>query len=756
MKPYPIRILQPLAVAAALAAVSASLHGAEAVTEVNPFIGTAGHGHVYPGATVPFGMVQLSPDTRTDTWDGCSGYHYSDTHVLGFSHNHLSGTGIGDLGNVLLMPTTGTLHLNPGTDSEAGYRTSFSHDQEEARPGYYRVYLPEYKVNVELTATTRAGMHCYTFPQSDEGHVILDLVHGLANQPVESVLSIENDREISGYRKSKGWGGEKVYYYVIEFSRPFDATSGIQRDGTEVGVKEAKGKELRAHFDFKTKDGEKILARVGLSTVSVEGAKRNLRAEMPEWDFKAVVSAAQAQWEKALGAVKIQTSDKNVRQTFYTALYHTQLAPTILSDVDGKFRGPDRNVHEAKGFDYYTEFSLWDTFRAEHPLLTLVQPQRVNDFVRTMLAHFTIYGKQALPVWTEGGLENWCMIGNHSIPVIVDAYLKGFRDWDASEALDDMVATTATDRANQDSYRTLGYIAPGKKVQSVSKVLEYAYDDACISRFARVLGKKAIAEIHAKRAGSWQNVFDPATSLMRGKTADGKWVTPFLPTKLDKLYYTEANAWQYTFFVPHDVAGLSKAMGGDDKFTAHLNELFDSKEKIPNSLNDVTGLIGQYSHGNEPCHNVAYLYNYAGQPWKTQERTHHIAATLYNNTPEGLCGNDDCGQMSAWYVFTAMGFYPVDPVSGVYVIGSPLVDKVTLDLDGKHYKGVHFTVTAKNHLPANIYIQSAELNGKPMSRSWIRHDEISAGGELVLTMGPNPNENWGRKQADRPGAPADP
>lgn len=723
--------------------------GKSPVDYVNPFIGTAEHGHVYPGATVPFGMIQLSPDTRIDTWDGCSGYHYSDSRMLGFSHNHLSGTGCGDLGNILLIPTVGKVRMTPGAKAGEGYSTHFSHAQESASPGYYAVTLPDYGVKVELTATTRVGLHRYTFPESDSAHVILDVQHGIHNGPTDAVATIENDHTVTGYRRSDGWGGDKIYYYVIEFSKPF-VSAGVGQVDTDAPGNQSQGRETKGHFDFKTKAGEQILVRVALSTVSIEGARKNLRAEMPGWDFDAVAKAAHKEWDKALSAMTVETRDENLKETFYTALYHAMLAPTVLSDVDGQYRGPDKQVNAAKDYTYYSTFSLWDTFRAEHPLLTLVQPRRVNDFVRSMLDHAAESEEGTLPVWTESGKENWCMIGNHAIPVITDAYLKGFRDWDAEEALAAMVASMDKNRADLQPYRERGFIPTGREVQSVSKVLEYAYDDACIARMARALGKEDIAKKYAERSQNWKNVFDPATGLMRGKNSDGSWVTPFDPKRIQFDDYTEANAWQYSFFVPQDVPGLIAKMGGDDKFVAKLDEMFDTQEKIPNQLSDVTGLIGMYAHGNEPCHHIAYLYNYAGQPWKAQVRTRQVATMLYTNTPGGICGNDDCGQTSAWYVFTALGFYPVDPASGVYVLGSPLVDMLTLNLDSNFAKGRSFTVVAKKNSPENCFIQSATLNGKPMTRSWISQDEIMAGGKLVLTMGPSPNKTFGSASADRP------
>jgi predicted alpha-1,2-mannosidase len=721
------------------------------VDYVNPLIGTSDHGHVFPGASLPFGMMQLSPDTRLGTWDGCSGYHYSDTTIIGFSHNHLTGTGIGDLGNVMLMPTVGPLKFMPGEHPGEGYRSRFSHDQEEARPGYYRVLLQDYNVNVELTATRRSGLHRYTFPQTDEGHVILDLQHGINNGPTDARITIVNDHTLTGYRRSAGWGGDKIFYFVIEFSRAFNGY-GLVANQKAVEGKEVTGKNLQAHLDFKTKKNEKILARVALSTVNVEGARKNLESDLTNWDFDGVAAAARKTWNEALSATLVESKDHALLQTYYTALYHSLEAPTLLSDADGQVRGPDGEVHQVSGFDYYSQFSFWDTFRAEHPLLTLVQPNRVNDFVNTCLAHykFTKPDQHFLPVWANAGKETGTMIGNHSIPVIVDAYLKGFRKWDAVEALADMDASTSLDRQQQDAYREIGYVPLRGRDRGAAKTLEYAYDDACIARLARAMGKTEIADAHAKRAHNWKNVLDPSTGFMRGRSREGAWLEPFDPNRIDTANYAEANSWQYSFFVPQDIPDLIEGMGGDEKFVAKLDQMFDPSGKIPNSLPDITGVIGMYAHGNEPCHHVAYLYNYAGQPWKTQATVRKVATLFYNNSVAGLCGNDDCGQMSAWYVFTALGFYPVDSTSGVYVIGSPLMDKASLVLDSRWYKGGQFKVIAKNNSSENIYIQSATLNGRPYLRSWITQGQIVSGGTLVLQMGPQPNAKWGADKANRP------
>ena len=754
----------PLRLATFLLALSTAHARAASLTDfVDPMIGTAEHGHVFPGPTLPFGMMQLSPDTRDRTWDGCSGYHYSDSTIIGFSHNHLSGTGGGDLGNILLMPAVGSdVPLVDDADPAKGYRQAFSHASEIAHPGYYAVTLKESGVKVELTATTRAGLHRYTFP-AGESHVILDLWHGINNNPTEALATVENDHTVTGYRRSRGWGGQKTFYFAVEFSKPFD-TFALQLDNKPTDAKEAKAGSVRGHFDFKTKDGEQILAKVALSTVSVDGAKKNLAAEMPGWDFDAVATTAAKKWDEALSSIDIETHDDALRHTFYTALYHTMMAPTILNDVDGQVRGPDSKVHAADGFNYYTEMSLWDTFRAENPLMTLTQPQRVNDIVQTMLAHCRWYNGQTLPVWTNAGKETWCMIGNHAIPVIVNAWMNGFRDFDTHEALRDMISSVEMDHDLQKDYATLGYVPTtidklnpkSQKSQAVSRTLEYAYDDACIARFAAALGQQDVAEKFAQRAENWHNVFDASTGFMRGKTKDGMWVDapPGWENRIDFDNYTEANAWHYTFFVPQNVPALIQAMGGDQKFMAKLDACFDSKDSIPNPLVDVSGLIGMYAHGNEPCHHMPYLYAYAGAPWKTQARLRQIATTLYNDSVGGICGNDDCGQMSAWYVFAAIGFYPVDPTSGVYVIGSPLVDKATIQLDPRYYPQANphtFTVSTENNSPQNMYVQSATLNGKPIEHAWIATTDVTHGGELRLMMGATPNKSWGASPDQRPG-----
>jgi len=631
--------------------ISLFVDAAKPVEYVRPMIGTDGKsGHTFPGSSVPFGMVQLSPDTRIDGWGACAGYDYNDKTILGFSHIHMSGTGIPDLGYFLLMPTVGELNLPAGKASN-GYRATFSHEQEESRAGYYRVNLTDRNVMLELTTTTRAGMHRYTFPKTDKAHVVLDLLHGLGNtgkRPISMAVRFENDRMVSGYKKANGWG-ESQFYFVAEFSRPWES-AGIQVAGQRIEAKEAQGKDIQAWFDFKTKERGQILVRVGISSVDVEGARRNLNAEMPGWDFDSVAKSASAQWNQVLSRATVESKDQAFLENFYTGIYHAALSPTTLSDVDGRFLGSDGQVHTAEGYTYYSTFSLWDTFRAEHPLLTILQPERVTDFVKTMLQHYTNSPDKALPVWVNAGRETYCMAGNHSIPVIVDAYLKGFRSYDAAKALEAMDVTMMSTRRGQGDYNTLGYIPADldekerpKMWYNATKSMELAYDDACIVRLAEAIGNKEIAAKNQKRANNWKNLWDDASGFMRPKLSDGSWLEPFNPNEVT-VNIEEGNSRQYSFMVQHDVPTLIDKLGGRKKFIEKLDTLFDTKEpvKFKQHKSDVQGLIGQYCHGNEPCHHAAYLYNFAGRPDKTQQRVRHIMATMYKK-PTTVCA----GMMTA-------------------------------------------------------------------------------------------------------------
>jgi len=711
---------------------------------VNPFIGTDGHGHTFPGAALPFGMVQLSPDTRKDNWDACSGYHYSDSVILGFSHTHLSGTGVGDYGDIRFMPMTGKLNNRPGTNepAEPGYRSGFSHGSEEASPGYYKVYLTDHKTGVELTATRRCGFHKYTFPSSDESHLIIDLKESVVSEKIlESSVRIINDHEISGFRRTSGWAEDQVVYFYAEFSKPFSA-SGIFSNGTLTENNQADGKDIQAFVRYSTKDGEAILVKVGISAVSEEGALKNLRAEIPDWDFERVRNSAADEWNRELGKIEVRDKNRDNLTKFYTALYHAFLAPYLFSDADGRYRGHDGAIHHG-GFDVYTVFSLWDTYRALHPLMTIVQPERTNDFIKTFI---DIYEKGGLlPVWELAGNETFCMIGYHAVPVIADAYLKGYRGFDHEKAFAAMKGSAGQDHYGLDSYRKFGFIPAEAEGEAVSKTLEYAYDDWCIAKVAAQMGREEDYRNFIMRAQYYKNLFDPETGFLRGKR-NGMFAEPFDPAEVNFML-TEANTWQYTFYAPQDISGLMALMGGKEQFENRLDEMFSAPENLSGRQQaDITGLIGQYAHGNEPSHHMAYLYNYTGSPDKTQRLVRQIMDELYGTGPDGLCGNEDCGQMSAWFVLSAMGFYPVTPGSGYYVIGSPLFDEVILHLEG----GKTFQISARGNDERNIYIQSASLNGKSYTRSYIDNSDIMNGGVIAFTLGPEPGLEWGKGGNDIP------
>jgi predicted alpha-1,2-mannosidase len=732
---------------------SASVHGAPApVAEALPMVGTGGHGHTYPGATVPFGFVQLSPDTRDKGWDACSGYYYSDTNIMGFSHTHLSGTGCTALGDLLIMPVTGALNgatgYKPLTDER--FESPFSHDNELAEPGYYRVSLDRYNIKAELTATAHAGMHRYTFPASSQSHILVDLVHAIGDHSTDAQLTIVKKNLVTGYRAADGWAKGRVIYFAIETSRPFKKF-GLEVDGKPLpaGQKDAKGKNVRAHLDFKTSKKQQIVLRVGLSATSVDEALKNLRAEIPPWDFDAVRKAAQNNWNDNLSRIQIESSNPGTRQTFYSALYHTMLAPTLFNDADDTYRGADRQVHTGNFQDYST-MSIWDIYRAEAPLLTLDEPGRVNDLVQSLLVFYQQSPGHALPMWPLGNYETGCMIAYHSMPIIYDAYAKGFHGFDAQLAYQAMRDTAMNGRNRQDEYQKLGYIPWVKgKGAATSRTLELSYDDWCIAQMAKALGKNDDADLFLNRSQYYKNVWDPTTQFFRSKNEDGTYNPAFDPKEIvlkndvASGYYTEANAWQYMFAVQHDVPGMIQLYGGDQPFIAKLDQLFDQDSDMSQWRVDVTGIIGQYAHGNEPCHHVAYLYALAGAQYKTAALVRNVELTQYDNTPEGLDGNDDCGQTSAWYVWSALGLYPVNPASGLYVIGSPLVEKATINLDSRFYKGGSFTIIANNCSKQYCYIQSAKLNGQALNRPWITQNEIASGGTLELEMGILPNKAWG-------------
>ncbi|MGO4773952.1 GH92 family glycosyl hydrolase [Lysobacter sp. 2RAB21] len=746
--------------------------GRRAFEAVDPFIGTGGEGHTFPGATVPFGMIQLSPDTeikpRKEAYGWAAGYRYSDSSIVGFSHTHFSGTGHSDLGDVLLMPIAGEVKLERGDSkiARSGYRSSFRHDDEVAQPAYYAVTHDDYTIRAELTSSERVGVHRYRYPQGQAAHVLIDLRTSMYDYPGKvqwSRLRLRTDGTVTGFRETRGWAPGRQLYFAMRFSRPLSGHSfndteadvvykGFAPPGEKDPTKRAQieGRQIVGSFDFKQAEGKDLVVKVAISPVSEDSAIANLDAEVPGFDFDGVRAKARATWSQALSAIDADAPEP-MRKSFYTALYHTLMGPSLFMDSDGRYRGPDNAVHEAKGFRYHSTFSLWDTYRALHPLLTLVQPeQRNNDFVNSLLASRRDSPYGILPVWAFHGQETWCMVGYHAVPVIADAYMKGIRGYDTKEALDAMVASASYgpyDGIAQ--YMELGYVPIDEEGEAASKTLEYAFDDWTISRVAADMGRKDIAATFEKRAGNWKHAFDAKTGFMRARKRDGSFREPFDPTVSGYgSDYTEGNAWQYSWYVPQDVAGLTRSLGGDAKLVDKLDQVFDAKvdPKIFEHMEDITGLIGWYAHGNEPSHHVAYLYGYAGQPWRTQERLKQIMATQYAPRPDGLAGNDDLGQMSAWYVFTALGFYPVAPASNEYAIGRPFLPRATLNLPN----GKRFSVVAEGLDEGHTYIGSATLNGQPLNRSFLRHEEIVAGGELRFTMQAQPNKQWASDPKLRP------
>ena len=744
------------AIAAIAAATSLLIPAAFAspnpVDEPLPMVGTDAYGHAYPGATVPFGMVQVSPDTPTGGWDGTSGYHYPDSVIVGFSHTHLSGTGASCLGDILLMPTLGAIHLDAGSPGD-GYSSEFSHAQETATPGYYSVFLKTPGVTAELTATTRCGFQKYTFPASDRAHIILDLAHGIANDPIETSVHVENDHTVSGYRISNGWGGRRTVYFFIEFSKPFESM-GIEQDGERLtsDAKDASGKIVKAFFNYKTAANDVVMVKVGISGTGVEGAEKNLAAEIPGWNFKGIRAAAASQWSKIFDAISVQSVNPDIQKTFYANLYMTALAPVVFNDVDGTYRGYDGKNHPFSGFQNYTTLSIWDIYRTEWPLLTLLQPGRINDIVGSMMSEYTQLGQHTVPIWPLWGNETWCMIGYHSADMISAAYMDGFRGFDAEAAYQQMRDTAMQDRNGLDSYKTKGYVPSRHGASATSLTLEYTVDDWCIAQMATALGHEDDAKLFYQRAANYYNIFDRTTEFFRGRLANGDWRRPFVTNGMVNDEYTEADAWQYAFAVQQDLPGLISLFGGDEGFINKLDTLFTTDSTIRTGDPDLTGRIGQYVGGDEQSCHIAYLYDYAGAPYKTQYWVRQAMSQLYNDKPAGEPGNIDCGEMAAWYVFSALGFYPVNPASQTYVIGSPVVDKAVIHLDSDKYKNRTFTVIAENNGPGHVYIQSAMLNGKPLTRPWITRSELIAGGTLRFVMGTEPNQQWGSAVADRPPA----
>ncbi|MEZ5106846.1 MAG: GH92 family glycosyl hydrolase [Draconibacterium sp.] len=741
------------------------------VDYVDPIIGTDFHGHTFPGAALPGGMVQLSPDTGVEDWDWCSGYHYSDNSVMGFSHLHRSGMGAGDWGDILLMPTIGDIKVVPGSkeNPDEGYRSRFSHDEEVASPGYYAVNLKDYSVKVELTVSERAGFHRYTFPKSEVAHILVDVGHGIREKfRVGSEVEIISDTEIAGHRHSHGFVKNKNVYFYAKFSKPFKTSGTWNGADIKSGSKEDTGLYLGAYVDYETSENETIEVKVGISYTNIEQARLNLEKEIPGWNFDEVKKAAAERWNTSLSKIEVETPTGNDEQynhnkkvTFYTALYHALLFPATFSDVDGKYVGLDGQVHTATNFTYRSDFSLWDVYRAQMPLLAIIEPQRIVDGVNTMIAQYEQGGWLPTPQQFGNSYTN-DMIGDHPVDVIADAYKKGITDFDAEKAYEavrkNALETPPADhpsrgRVGLNYYMDLGYLPYNKVRESVSRTLEYAYNDWCVAQFAQALGKTDDYNLFLKRAHNYMNLMDPETGLARPKDSDGKWLTPFNPTFVghgDQRHYTEANAWQYTWFVPHDVQGIINFEGGKEQFISKLDTLFTMSSEVQETVSDVTGLIGQYAHGNEPSHHTLYLYNYAGAPWKTQELARKVMDELYHSGPDGLCGNEDMGQMSAWYVLSAMGFYPVAPGQNVYNIGSPEFAKITIHLDKKYYPAGEFVVEVENNSKDNKFIQAATLNGSALDKPWFVNDAIKNGGKITLQMGPQPNKNWGSKPEDAP------
>ena len=737
-----------------------SAHQEDPFPWVNVMLGTGGHGHTYPGATVPFGMVQLSPDTTRpeDEWDWCSGYHQSQKTILGFSHTHLSGTGCGDLLDFLVFPGVGepALYARSQKNPE-GFGSTYSHTSEKANPGYYSVKLEDSGILAELTATEHAGFHRYTFPEHKSAYIVLDLAHSYGRFEWTmnwcSLTQPDNQTLLVGHSTS-AWGADRQMYAALRFNRAFERVEYFL-DGVQVHKpeKELRGRSVKAVVYFATKASEQIQVKTGLSAVSAEGAQKNLDAEIAAWDFDSVRRAAETAWREQLNKVQIETPNKDYKTSFYTALYHTMLAPTLFDDVDGSYRGMDGKVHTLpKGQRNYTTFSLWDTYRAQHPLLTLLHPERVPDMVNTLI-RMAVESPKGMPVWPLGGTETLCMTGYHSAAVIAEACTKGFTGIDYATALKVMKKRAFDDEfRGLQWYRSLGFIPADLEDESVSKLLEYDYDDWAIAHVAEHQGEADTAKKLLDRSLNYRNLWDAKTGFLRARLENKTFAEPFNPIDMghSKKWrdYTESNAWQTAFGIQHDVTNYIRLMGGEKAFLAKLDRLFDQPSTLPaDAPPDIDGMIGQYAHGNEPSHHIAYLYNYAGAPERTQQRIHQINTTLYKNSVEdAISGNEDCGQMSAWFVLSSIGFYSVDPVSAQYLIGTPLFERATLHLaDGKR-----LVFEAHRRTPESIYIHRASFNGQPHNASWFTHDQIRQGGSFVFDLEEKPGGSFGRAVADWP------
>ena len=711
---------------------------------IDPFIGSGGHGHVFVGASVPFGGVQVGPTNFNKGWDWSSSYHYSDSIVKGFCHLNLSGTGMSDLGELTIMPATGKLKINAGNQNNhmGGYSSLYRKDKEFVSAGYYKVYLERYDIDVELTASERVGFHRYTFPSFNQSRVIIDLGEGSADRPTETYLKKVNDTVFQGYRFSSGWASDQREYFTLIISKP--VTDFIVYDRNQRHYKdELKGKYVKGFLEFSTKKNEEIYVKMGVSTVSSKNALENLMTEIPHWNFNKVKIQAEQKWNTELSKIHIKTDDIKKKRVFYTAMYHTMIAPNLYHDINGEYRGTDKQVYKDTTFTNYTLFSLWDTYRAAHPLYTITHPERVSDMVNSMLKIFKHQGK--LPVWHLRGNETNTMPGYSAIPVVVDASLKGFEGIDLEEVFEAVkISATGDFEPGVKDLMKYGYIPSDFMAESVASNMEYAIGDWAIAQLAKKLNKHEDYEYFLNRSKSYKQYFDPETKFMRGKLSDGSWRTPFDPVSAQHRVndYCEGNAWQYLWLVPQDPEGLIELLGGDEKYTQKLDQLFSmSSDQEEGASMDITGLIGQYAHGNEPSHHTTYMYAYSGQPYKIADKVRYINNKLYTDQPDGLSGNEDCGQMSAWYIFSSIGFYPVNPSNGAYVFGSPLFDEVSINLpDNKLFK-----IIAEKNSEKNMYIQSVLLNGKKYSYSYITHDQIMGGGELRFIMGPNPNYDFGKE-----------
>ncbi|MFT6799471.1 MAG: putative alpha-1,2-mannosidase [Nonlabens sp.] len=698
---------------------------------VNNFIGTGGHGHTYPGATMPFGMMQLSPDTRLDGWDGCSGYHYSDDVIYGFSHTHLSGTGVSDYGDILLMPTDKAVYNN-GADGKEGYSSKFSHDKENASPGYYEVHLDDTHIDVRLTVTERAGIHEYKFPSSKNQFVMLDLEH--RDKLLEHGLQLISETEIIGKRFSSAWATEQMLFFYITTSHPIKNWNTKQ---------EVTPKKIALNFD--NPNNEPVSIKIGISAVDEAGAKLNLETEIGNKDFETVKKQANDSWEKQLSKILIEDKNYDNKVNFYSALYHTMIAPNLYQDVDGRYRGMDLEIHKTKDFDYYTVFSMWDTYRAAHPLYTIIEQKRTNDFIHTLTAKYDEGG--ILPIWDLSGNYTGCMIGYHAVPIIADAYLKGIRNYDVDKAFEAMLHSANQDKLGLESYKKYGFIPVELESESVSKTLEYAYDDWTIAQMAKAMGNKEKYAEFTRRAQNYKNMYNPATGFLQGRYRN-TWFAPFKPEEVN-FNYTEANAWQYSLYTPQDISGHIGLMGDDAAYEKHLDHMFTAEMKTSGRHQaDITGLIGQYAHGNEPSHHMAYLYNFIGKPHKTQEKVHEILTTLYHNAPDGVSGNEDCGQMSAWYVMSALGFYPVTPASNQYIIGTPLFDKATINLENGEQVTLIKNGVGK-YIESIDYDSASLAKAEPISSSFLTHDMITKSGTLVYNISAQPT-SWATAVEDRP------